>query len=1167
MRIPLSRFQGRAIAAGVLLACSASAARARSPETPQAGVVVEAVKPYRAAAKAGLQPGDLLLGWTRDATPPANPELARGAFLGPLDVLETELEQAPRGPIRLHGTRGGQPLSVLLAPGEWGIDLRPRLDPDELALHLEAAGLAAEQRPEPAAELWRSLASSAQAGGEPELACWFLYRAGLSLADAGRWAEALSLYEAGLAAAVDTDGRPAPFLWEARGLAWFRLNDLASAIEAHRTALCLREERGPESLTAAQSLEQLGRAFADRDDRDAAEGCYRRSLELRERLAPGSLPVAASLGLLAALARSREDWVQEQQFCTRALEILEKLEPDGPIMAELLGSMALSNRGPGEGEWTAERLHLKALAIRERLEPGSLSVARSLNNLGLLRQSQGDLAAAEDLFRRSLQIKERLAPESMTMAVSLINLGSVAIDRGEMSLAEDFYTRANGIVAKLAPDSFYMARTVSALGDIARSRGQLDEAEARYRDALVRYERIQTEGMDVASSLEDLGKLLVQRDKLQDAEPLFRRALQILRRVSPGNVLVATYLGPLAELAVRRGDAAEAERLYAEALSIHERCYPGTAAHTGVLHALGKLHRDSGHPDEALELLRSGIDAFETQLGRFGGTQVTRSRFSAGNAELYQDLIELLVDLGRAAEAFDVLERSRGRVLLEMLAERDLVLTAGLPPELVRERLQAAQEYDRLGQELQRFDPAREPAEVKRLRSLRERLQDRSERLRLEVRKLSPRVAALQDPQPLSLAGVQHILDPGTVLLAYALGPSRGFLFVVGPAGPDRPAVFQVHPLPIGRDELRRRVEAFVGLVQDPHPGPETTAALREQGLALYRLLVEPAEPLLASASRLLICPDGPLHALPFAALVRRLEPGSAPEGPPTPHYLVEDWPMHESISATVYAELLARRAAPGTPASPQVAAFGDPRYPALAAASEASAAEPRLRAVLRRGLALEPLPATRLEVEAISGLYGAQAATYLGKQASEEAAKSLPSGTSIVHFATHGLLDERFPLDSALALSIPEPWNEGQDNGLLQAWEVFEQLRLDAELVVLSACRSALGAEMGGEGLISLTRAFQYAGARSVIASLWSVSDQSTAELMRRFYGHLKAGLPKDQALRAAQVELIHAAARQQDTARRGIGGLAPTAPEAAAPDLGSPFRWAGFVLSGDWR
>ena len=166
-----------------------------------------------------------------------------------------------------------------------------------------------------------------------------------------------------------------------------------------------------------------------------------------------------------------------------------------------------------------------------------------------------------------------------------------------------------------------------------------------------------------------------------------------------------------------------------------------------------------------------------------------------------------------------------------------------------------------------------------------------------------------------------------------------------------------------------------------------------------------------------------------------------------------------------------------------------------------------------------------------------------MGDAATEERAKSVAPDTKYLHFATHGLLDERFPLNSGLALTIPAEMKEGQDNGILQAWEIFERVRIDADLVVLSACETGLGKEMGGEGLVGLTRAFEYAGARSVLASLWSVADETTAALMKRFYGYLKAGQTKDAALRQAQVDLI-----------RGS-------------EASHPFFWTAFQLNGDWR
>jgi CHAT domain-containing protein len=311
---------------------------------------------------------------------------------------------------------------------------------------------------------------------------------------------------------------------------------------------------------------------------------------------------------------------------------------------------------------------------------------------------------------------------------------------------------------------------------------------------------------------------------------------------------------------------------------------------------------------------------------------------------------------------------------------------------------------------------------------------------------------------------------------------------------------------------------------------PTVEGALWAQSRRLYDLLVAPAAPWIGAAERVLISPDGALHTLPFGALVRAGAQRS---------YLIDWKPLHTVVSATLYAELKARRRGP-SPAT-GLAAFADPVYPALRGTPR-----PEDSPLRRYNLGLPPLPASRAEAQVLTGLYGSSARLFVGRAASERQATSLPPAMSIVHFASHALLDRHFPLDSALALSAPigAEADRGED-GLLQAWEIFERLRLDADLVTLSACETGLGGAGGGEGLIGLTRAFQYAGARTILASLWSVSDRSTAELMKRFYAALRSGMPKDRALQAAQSALLH----------DGALGLA------------HPYHWAGFEMIGDWR
>jgi CHAT domain-containing protein len=345
------------------------------------------------------------------------------------------------------------------------------------------------------------------------------------------------------------------------------------------------------------------------------------------------------------------------------------------------------------------------------------------------------------------------------------------------------------------------------------------------------------------------------------------------------------------------------------------------------------------------------------------------------------------------------------------------------------------------------------------------------------------------------------------------------------PTGPG----LSVFTLAVSEGALRQRVETFRKAIADTTSSGRK--ALPAQARELYDLLVRPAESRLAQAKRLMIIPDGPLHVLPFAALMRNER-----------EYLVEWKSLHSIVSAAVYAEL--RKPHPRAHrAVNQVVAFGDPRYPNLDKTKPESVTDSELRSAVTNGLALTRLVFSREEVETIAATFPERTKSYVGADATEERAKSLGADVRYVHFAAHGLLDERFPLNSALALTIPEKWTEGHKNGLLQAWEIFDQVRLDADLVTLSACNTALGQEQNGEGLIGLSRAFLYAGARSVLASLWNVNDYRTATLMKRFYADLKQGKSKDEALRTAQVQLLHSRASSH------------------------PFYWAAFTLIGDWK
>jgi CHAT domain-containing protein/tetratricopeptide (TPR) repeat protein len=877
----------------------------------------------------------------------------------------------------------------------------------------------------------------------------------------------------------------------------------------------------PKSMEVARTLHDQGVKAAQQGRYEAAWELLRQSLAIREELAPGTLLVAQSLNSLGILARRSGDLNAAEEYLTRAEEMRQRLAPGSFEHAKSL--MNLGNLADDRGDIAkAESLQRRALAMFEKIDPQNGIVADCMQNLVNLAIQRGDLTTADDLLRRMLDIRQGKSFGWKAWS-TLLALGHLAWVRNDLEAAEVYFRRTLPFAEEIAPRGKEVVLSLGSVGEVALQRGDFAMARSYLRRALDIEERLAPEGVNVAWGLDNLARLEIHGGDLGEAERLLRRARAILEKKAPESLAAASVLRHLGEIASRRGRPREALALHRRALALRSRLVPGSTEEAAELYRLGLAERRAGQSREGIRDLCRAVDVLDRQRARLGGTPEAKASFEAALGDYYHACLEGLLDLGRPAEAFHVVERGRARSFLALLAERDLRLR-DLPPELAAERRRLNAEYDGVVSRLAPLSAGRDDAEIERLTGELRELRARQEEILARIRRESPRSAVLQDPRPLGLAGVRAALDPGTVLLEYAVGREKTWLFAVQPAGAAGSglSVFQVE---IGAKRLRQEVEGFRLLLKDPGSGP---AEIQARARRLYDLLVRPAEARIGGAKRILVSADGPLHTLAFAALVRG------------DRYLVEWKPVHSVLSATVYAELGRSRPARREPGEELLAAFGDPVYPPL---TPDAAADAEVRDAVRRGLDLRPLPSSGREVESIAALYP-NARVYLGREATEERAKALGPEARLVHFACHGVLDERFPLNSALALTLPERKTEGRDNGLLQAWEIFESVRLDADLVTLSACDTALGREMAGEGLVGLTRAFQYAGARSVVATLWGVSDRSTTRFMESFYRHLRAGRPKDEALRAAQIDQIWNEA-----------------------GTSHPFHWAAFQLTGDWR
>jgi CHAT domain-containing protein/Tfp pilus assembly protein PilF len=1078
----------RTIAASALASCVAWLGCAERPgrSEPPGIVVLDALEPGSPLERAGLRAGDRL----RAARSGGRPIPVAGFA----DLFLLEVEHAPRAPVVLEVERAGAVLERSLPEDRWRATARPGLGPAALALHDAARAEAAAGRPERAVAAyerlrdgeknasvrtwasaraalarrsgaeahWQRAAATAREAGDEALSAWAALRHCESLAESGRFADAAAPCERAREI-HERLGRPLAAAEAAYRLAVIagRRGQPREEEARHRALIERLAPLAPDGLLAARALRGLAKSRATQGDFDGAFAHARRALALVERRAPRSLDHGASVMILGIF-----HWFSDQ--------------------------------------WAPAEAHfLEALEIARSVDPGVEEVANALANLGMVSASRGDLAAAEDYYRQGLEAFARSgAQDPLAVSRTLNNLATVANARGDLESAIRYDREVLDLRERLVPDSIELATPLLNLGDHLVAAGRFDEAERALARALALQRIHAPMSDDVARTLVNLAEAHEGRGDRARAEDAAAEAVAITARGEPGTVLEAVALRTLAELRAARGQVEDAERQLRRACALLGSVLPGTLEEARTLHALGRLLRSSGRRAEAVDPLKRAASALDHQLSMLGGTDEIRARFRATWRHVYRDLADLLLELGRPDEAFETLERSRARAFLLLLRSRG-VLPPGLSPALERERRALAADSAELQEKAARVRAAGGPEAAQALAGERRRLQIRRDQL-AERLQGEPRLAGL-----VSVAGVSDAraaLQGRAAALSYFVGATSTRLAVMGATG-----AVQVLELPVGEDELRDLVDRMRFLLEARAPAADPLPLAAR----LYERLVAPAAPLIEGAPSLLVIPDGPLHRLPFAALVEA-------EGARR-RYLVERVPIQMAASITAWTYLQQKRPR----AEGRLVAFADPEGADLERVAERARAGPLTR-----------LPGSREEVENLAERFGLRARVVEGRQATEPAARAAGQDARVLHFATHAFFDPVSPLDSALVLAPAVDASGRRDDGLLQAWEVVQDLRLDADLVVLSACDSGGGTVIADESPIGLTRAFHFAGSRAVLASLWTAYDRSTAVLMEAFYRHWAAGRSKAEALRAAQVERIRAGAPPRVWASFGLHG-----------------------------
>ncbi|MCH9650077.1 MAG: CHAT domain-containing protein [Deltaproteobacteria bacterium] len=1119
------------------------------------GVLVEKVEPGFALDRAGLEAGDRLTSWRRQKDFLGRAASQEGELRDPFDWWVVEMEQSRRGPVELFGERAGRKTSWLLDRGSWEGRVTP-LFPAAFLEAFQAGQLAwAELQgkssvgPDAAQEHWRKLEASESNRSQR---AWLAWRLGDGWRDRQQWEAAEESYQFALELVQRPEARLP--IWRSLAGSYRGKRDFALAREATGKMKELCRALGEDSLCLAHVATYSGYVAVDSSSFEEAKRNFDDSMARLERWAPGSFGVADNLRGLGVIQARRGNLNLAEELWVEAREVFQSLGKDSLGEARVAHNLSIIHSMRGNLMASREAAY-EALRIHRARDPESLWIAHSLGILGIVAKDRGDLVEADRYAKQAMEFWEGRKQQTLTAGIIHNNRGVVLAERGDLKGASKHLLRSLEITQSLVPDGIEVALCYSRLGELARSAGDFPLAQSYLHRDLELQERIAPRSLSIADTLESLGLLSSDLEEPEAAKAYHLRALDIRQEAVPGGLPEAHSLRNLGILALEDGDLDEARKLQADALEIYRELVPESEEAAETWLELAKIARASKAPQGIRQLTERALGAMEEVSYRIGKSQMSRLRFRGKKKTFFDQAVLLLLQSDSPREAFHVLERSRSRTFLEMLAERELIFSAELPEELDRERRQLAIRFDQAQEQLFALGRKRNREQVEgiqaQLAALRGEADDLEERIRIR----SARLAGLQYPVPLDFRGVRDTLDGGSVMVAFHVSEDRVHVFVVVPG-----RELTVHHIPLGEKRLRGEIAQFRQALEETDE-----AGLDRQiwyARHLYQQLLEPVESRLADARRIVLLPDGPLHYLPFGALIR-----DDPAAPLGRLYLAQWKPLHLAASATVYGELKKdrQRGFPGgRKAEPiAVAAVGDPVYQRLRGGGDSSGnlAEERLRSVTERGFFdWVSLPHSRREAQRISELYS-QSQLYLGSEATEDLVKGrlvdgLGTGSKVIHFATHGFTDDRMPMNSGLVFSTPETFSENQENGLLQVWEIYQSVRFDADLVVLSACQTGLGEVMGGEGLVGLTRAFQFAGARSVLASLWNVADEATAELMIRFHQHLSSGETKDAALRLAQMDLA-----QGPVTFEGTDGKSVTR------DFTSPYYWAAFQLMGDWQ
>jgi CHAT domain-containing protein/Tfp pilus assembly protein PilF len=714
------------------------------------------------------------------------------------------------------------------------------------------------------------------------------------------------------------------------------------------------------------------------------------------------------------------------------------------------------------------------------------------------------------------------------IAGSLTNIGILYHQQGNFEQALDYYHKALAIDEE-SGDKMEAASDYEDMGILFRQQGKADQALEYHQKALATYESVGAKS-HIALSLSHIADVYrVKGDSLR-ALDYYERSLKIgeddkslVATVLNNRALVYLSQGNYSQVLVDSGKAGEIARDIGKQDSVLAAC-----------ENQGRAYRARREYQRARQAFDDAITTAESMRLEVAGGELERARFFEDKVSPYAEIISVLTEQNQIEETFQYAERSRARVLLDVMRSGRIDITRAMNPGEHEHEIRLTRDLAALNGQLSQERRKPRP-DAARIADLDERLR----KARLDRESFETALYASHpelrvergESQPVKLDQIGPLLaEANGAALEYVVGEDESFLIALNkPSQSGTGIETRVYRIEMGRKALTDLVGQFRQRLANHDLGFQELAA------RLYSLLIKPAEQQLNGKRLLILVPDQVLWSLPFQALK-----------PSENRYLLEDHAISYAPSLTVLCEMVKsgkQRKATVEPSN-VLLAVGNPDLGKKTAE--------RARSVLMDET-LEPLPEAERQVKELGQLYGsAHSRVYTGPEAREDVVKTESSKYRIVHLATHGVLNDAAPMYSHVVLSQQD--SNGSEDGLLEAWEIMK-LDLRADLVVLSACETARGKIARGEGVIGLTWALFVAGCPSTVVSQWKVESASTTELMLELHRQLRSteGKPRaaagpEETVAAKAESLRHAALKLLKTKK-----------------YSHPFYWAGFVVVGN--